>query len=191
MSPPSTKEREFATWLRNLVDTERREVLAALRRGLGKPPGTAAEMYPYMVKWTEGEHSGWEEERYYLVAALFAAHQISWRPGEPVNGATNLGASFARLRQATGSQSMDLRFVALLNCHRDDLPEQLRHAVDLLKSKDIPIDWAQLLCDLRQWERDDRAVQREWAQAFWREVPHEESEEEQRATEDTAPVAGT
>ncbi len=188
MSPPSAKEREFAAYLRDLADTEQRDVLAALRRGLGKPPGTAAEMYPYVVPWTEGEGVGWEEERYYLVAALFAGHQVSWRPGEQVNGATNLGASFARLKQQTDSQSISLRFVALLNCHREDLAEQLRHAVDLLKSKEIPIDWAQLLCDLRRWERDDRAVQREWARAFWREVPHEEMEDE--ATRGAATAAG-
>ena len=59
------------------------------------------------------------------------------------------------------------RFVALLNCHQEDLPDHLRHAVSLLRSKEIPIDWARLLRDLRWWHREDKRVQRDWARAFW------------------------
>ena len=72
------------------------------------------------------------------------SHQSTW-PATPATWQqTNLGASFARLAQATESESIEKRFVALLNCRRDDLHAHLRHAVGLLKSKDIPVDWAQL-----------------------------------------------
>lgn len=39
-------ERAFVDALNRLVAREDRAALAALRRGLGKPPGTVAEMYP-------------------------------------------------------------------------------------------------------------------------------------------------
>src|SRR5690606_41232863 len=54
-----------------------------------------------------------------------------------------------------------------LSCHLDDLPAHLRSAVGLLKAHEIPIDWAQLLSDILGWHWDTRAVQREWARAFW------------------------
>jgi len=36
----------------------------------------------------------------------------------------------------------------------------------------VPIDWPHLLRDLLDWERPDRAVQRDWARGFWgRQIP--------------------
>ena len=64
-------------------------------------------------------------------------------------------------------ESVDRRFTVLLGANREDLPQHLRHAVSLLKSKDVPVDWARLLDDLKWWDDDDRRVQRRWAKAFW------------------------
>jgi CRISPR system Cascade subunit CasB len=96
-------------------------------------------------------------------------HPESWRRGEDDNRLTNFGASFARLKPSVDAdgKSIERRFVALLECHEDDLAERLRHAVSLLRSKEIPVDWLQLLKDLRRWNREDRKAQREWARAFW------------------------
>jgi CRISPR type I-E-associated protein CasB/Cse2 len=60
------------------------------------------------------------------------------------------------------------RLVTLLNCHQDDLPDHLRHTIGLLKSKEIPINWLQLLNDVQNWQRESRDVQRRWARQFWR-----------------------
>ena len=105
---------------------------------------------------------------YYLVASLFALHQISWQGDEKFDYKRNLGASFAKLQASSdGNESTEKRFVALLNSHQEDLANHLRHAVSLLKSKEIGIDWLQLLKDLQRWDNDDRRVQRDWAKAFW------------------------
>lgn len=72
-----------------------------------------------------------------------------------------------RSRGEGGEPGVERRFVALLNCHRDDLPAHLRHAVGLLKSKEIPVDWAELLHDILRWDSESRSVQRAWARAFW------------------------
>jgi CRISPR system Cascade subunit CasB len=63
---------------------------------------------------------------------------------------------------------VEKRLVALLNCHLDELPEHLRHVTGLLKSKEIPINWIQLLSDVQNWQRESRDVQRRWAGQFWR-----------------------
>lgn len=169
MSLPGGRERGFIDYLQGFVDREDRAPLAMLRRGLGKSPGEAAEMHRYVLPFLREDARWGEEEAYYRVAALFAWHQRDWRRGEeqPTGRLTNFGASFAWLARETKSESIEARFVALLNCGLDDLSEHLRHGVGLLKAHDIPIDWAWLLRDLQQWEREDRRVQRAWARAYW------------------------
>jgi CRISPR type I-E-associated protein CasB/Cse2 len=57
--------------------------------------------------------------------------------------------------------------VALLNARQEDVPAHLRHIVSLLASREVPIDWACLLCHLKAWNREDRDVQRAWSRSFW------------------------
>ncbi len=167
-------DHRFVQHLRRLVEREDRAALAALRRGLGKAPGTVAEMYPHVVPYLPPDASRRDEEPFYLIAALFAWHQGIWSGDGETNKPTHLGASFARMRTETTSDSVEKRFVALLNCDREDLPEHLRQAVGLLKSKDVPIDWLQLLRDIRYWETDRRTVQRKWSRAFWSTAARDE-----------------
>src|SRR5262249_11534579 len=135
--------------------------LAALRRGLGKPSGTAAEMFPHVMPFIGDNIPPWRQDDYFLVASLFAAHQLLWGPGTGQQEPTNLGASFRRLRAKVESESIEKRFVALLNAEREDLPEHLRHAISLLKAHDIPLDWARLLHDLGGWGWESRSIQRD------------------------------
>lgn len=161
------KPERFVEYLEKLEAGQDRAALAALRRSLGKRPGQAAEAHRHVL-WVNPP--SWEEPAYYLVAGLFALHPANWRKEEGDKRLTNFGASFAWLKSKTDSDSIEKRFVALLDCHEDDLAEHLRHAVSLIKSnksETIPVDWAQLLRDLRRWNWDDRKVQREWARAFW------------------------
>ena len=171
--PRADGEHAFTSYLADLVRDDRRAALAALRRGLGKRPGQATEMFPYVVPWLGENQSLARQADYFLVAALFATHQISWptpaaASAEEQRSYTNLGASFRRLASASESESVEKRFVALLNAPREDLPQHLRHAVSLLRAHDIPIDWARLLGDLAGWSREDRRIQNAWARAFWR-----------------------
>lgn len=172
MSPPTTtREQRFVAMLKQLVAREDLGALAALRRGLGHTPGDAPQMYPYVMPFLpEGMHQR-DEDAYFLVAALFAWHQFDWTPTPSPDGTpgdTSFGASFRLLAQETESGSIEKRFVALLNAHHDDLPEHLRHAIGLLKSKNVPVDWVRLLRDLRAWDHPARYVQRSWARSFWR-----------------------
>jgi CRISPR system Cascade subunit CasB len=149
----------FVEYLEKLREHEDRGALAALRRGLGQPAGSAYEMYRYVVPWLGEQSSPAQEERYFLVAALFAYHPQA-------GGTGNLGASFARTRTAQGDDTAtERRFTALLTAHREDLPFYLRQAISFLRAKDVAVDYHQLLLDLGAWERG--YVQRNWAQAFW------------------------
>lgn len=159
------KGQQFISYLKELADKEDRAALAALRRSLGKSPGEAADAHRHVLRFKPEQRDEWA---YYLVAGLFAMHPESWPHKEDDNRLTNFGASFAWMKsQADNDSSIERRFVALLDCHEDDLPEHLRHAVSLLRSKEIPVDWLQLLRDLRNWNHEGRFVQRNWARAFW------------------------
>jgi len=149
----------FIEYLEGLRDD--RGALAALRRGLGQPPGTVADMYRYVVPWLPDDAPSWREAAHYLIAALFAYHPDA-------GGTGNMGRHFARTRDPQGDNTaIERRFTVLLAAHPDDLDTYLRQAVSFLRSKEVPVDWNQLLTDVQAWGRPDRRVQRRWARAFW------------------------
>ena len=151
----------FVKYLEGLRDN--RGALAALRRGLGKPTGAEPQMYRYVVPWLPIDPPPWVEKAYYVVAALFASHPL---PG----GSGNLGNSFAQARAREGdTKAIERRFTALLAAHPDDLPLFLRQSVSYLRSKDIPIDWHQLIRDVSNWGHPDYGarVRRAWAGRYW------------------------
>jgi CRISPR system Cascade subunit CasB len=165
----------FADYLESLFVDDNRAALAALRRGLGKRPGEAAEMHRYVLPQLR-RVSPRQEDTYYMVAALFGLYPSrNWRPEADVRS-TNLGASLRRFATEGANseeegrrnlERVERRFVALLNSRADELPEHLRQVVSLLKTKETPIDWARLTGDLIFWDAGTRRVQRDWSRSFW------------------------
>lgn len=162
-------EHPFVTYLESLAEDGDRGALAALRRGLGQPPGTIPDMFPYVVRRLpdSARPGSWEERCYYLIASLFAYHPAIASDG-------NLGSHFAHTldrQNPDRNEATERRFAILLTAHPDDLHFHLRQAVSFLRSKDeTPINWHQLMWDLRDWGYADRrtTVQKRWAAQFWR-----------------------
>lgn len=145
----------FIEHLEGLARREDRGALAALRRGLGKPAGSVTAMMPLVVPFlprTRDSHGA-----YFLVASLFALHPESTHEG-------NMGTTF---RQLGDHESAKRRFIALLDCHEDDLHDHLRHAVSLARAKNAPINYRLLLEHCLRWNEPDRAVQLGWAREYW------------------------
>jgi CRISPR system Cascade subunit CasB len=180
MTTTKIETHPFIAHLEKLVKEQDLGALANLRRGVGKPSGSAREMDRWVLRYVPTGAHGDQENVYYLVAALFAY----WYQGTNdvhQNPPSNLGSSLRMLvdLEAAGNNNRDeiekrteKRLVALLNSHLDDLPKHLQHTISLLKSKDIPINWSQLLGDVQNWHREDREIQRRWARGFWR-ISHE------------------
>lgn len=189
---PTKHEADFAQYLVGLLGARGntstakpdRAALAALRRGLGKTPGEAPEMFPYIIPRCSGLGE-FRQNDFFLVAALFASHQGIAAPFPAVTDArrNSLGGSFRLLAERTNSGSIEKhsgsiekRFIALLDASRDELAEHLRHSASLLKAHSVGIDWAQLLHDLNGWDWPSRSVQRRWAYGYWyTSAPPEES----------------
>ncbi len=155
-----TEPEPFVSYLETL--REDRAALASLRRGLGQPPGTVADMFPYVARWVPAQAPRALEEVYYLVAALFASHPEA-------GGTGNMGDHFRRVVQADAESAaaVERRFTALLAAHPDDLHFYLRQAVSFLRSREVPVNWHQLFVDIRRWAHPERPVQRRWARSFW------------------------
>lgn len=195
-SPSRPKgESKLTSLIKDLLELERREdraALAALRRGLGKEPGTAGEMYPFVLPrlpTSEKEDAyergwSWRQKCHFIVASLFAWHPVQLTTGE--RWQRNFGASIARLKQdREGMEAgVERRFVALLNAEPEDLPDHLRTMVGLLKANDIGVDWEMLLTDLQGWSRSGRPVQTKWAKAFWRPFDEQNDNEPPGESED-------
>ena len=161
-------EHRFITYLQSLADQEDRGALAALRRGLGQPPGTIPEMFPYVVnQLPDNAYPGsWTEKSYYLIASLFALHPDSASEG-------NLGTHFSRTLDRANpdrNAATERRFNTLLTAHPDDLHYYLRQSISYLRSKEVAVNWHQLMGHLLQWDHPEKrtAVQKRWANQFWR-----------------------
>lgn len=163
-------ENRFITHLEELARRQDRGALAALRRGLGRPPGTAVEMHPQVIPYLP-DGWGWTHQCYYIVGALFGLHPHSAGQGD-------MGDVFRSIASKTDSESIEKRFVTLLKSHRDDLFGHLRHAVALAAGKDVAVCWDTLLRDLRHWDDDRRWVQRNWARSYWGGAEPSASEEQ-------------
>jgi CRISPR system Cascade subunit CasB len=134
--------------------------LANLRRGLGQPPGTVAQMYRYVIPWLPKNATQTTENAYYLIASLFSLHTAYSETG-------NLGDHLAQTISQGGEDAVERRFIGLLSAHEEDLPDYLRQVISYLKSKGIPVNWDQLFTDILNWQSPNRRVQKSWARSFW------------------------
>ena len=156
-------ESRFIGYLKGLEKRQDRAALANLRRGLGKPPKTAMEMFPYLGQFLSHETKADYENTVFIVAALFAYYPNA----KHTQG--NLGASLRKLKDDKDSKSIEKRFVALLNAEAEDLPYYLRQTIGLLKSNEVAVNWENLFFGVQHWKNENlkESVQSKWATQFW------------------------
>lgn len=164
------KEKRFIEYL-NGLKTEKiwTRARAVLRRSLAFDPGSYAPAYPFVEPFL-GAEEGWTREAFYLVAGLYALKDGDHREGR------NLAQALAELAisDKRSAESVERRFLALLDGDRDQIAHRLRSAVSLIEGG---FDYAQLLSDLRWWLLPERRVQARWAREYYRRVPLKEKEE--------------
>jgi len=149
-------QNRFIGNLLNLAKQADRGALADLRSGLGKKIGKMGRVHKYVAPYPP--EKPYDERWYYLVATLFGLfpeHREECK----------FGTAFGQLKRK--SDSMEARFIALLNAHPDDLGDHLRHAVSLLKSNEKPFNWFLLFKDLLLWTHPEGYTQLNWARDFY------------------------
>lgn len=172
---PTMNNPPFISWLLGLAQRDDRGRLAALRRGLLLEPHQFYELYRVVPAPFLDEHPA-EVARRLAVAVLFATHPLTFSDEQLQQRRRNLGESLRMLAIKQAGQldpdegppdPLKRRLDVLLAAHPDELFGHLRHVIRLLKSHDIPVDWSQLLWDMRQWEKESRPVQWRWSQSFY------------------------
>ena len=156
----------FIEWLEGLNEQDTR-ARAVLRRSLAFDPGVFVPAYPYVEPFVKGEEHSFRREVFYLVAGLWAAHWREGRTGAPMH----IGKACASLQSASGSISIERRFITLLDADFDQLPHRLRQMIALLKEH--AIDFNSLLKGLLHWNDDQKSTQNAWARDFYRNIDHE------------------
>ena len=165
---------ELIRGLERLCEQEDRAALASLRRGMGQPPGAVLETSRIVEHMLDEDDQDYIRETLYVIAPLFAYHPASeagdrWK--------INMGSHFRKLfgENEEPPANVERRFMALLSSEPDDLPDTLRQAVSLLKSKDESVNWLNLFDDVQKWldrrpegERRRKEVRLRWARSFWR-----------------------
>lgn len=162
----------------------RPDVLATLRRGVGRSVEEAPGSWPYVME-VVGENR-FREEAAHVVLGLFALHHQSQEPGSMNRPGWGLGRACRALkgRRAAGGLSDDgveRRFRSAVGA--DLLPAlatHLRGLVTMLRGENLPLDYRQLYWDLAAWrapERRDRVALR-WARDYFSSPTEDQSEEE-------------
>lgn len=134
--------------------------LARLRRGVGKPPGSLLDVLEYTAapEIVEGWHSDAPSPAEIAVhhgLTLYAMHQQSRRVAMHQSG-HRLGRSLRRLA-GEGVRDPENRVLRRFNmlgtaATFDEAVHHLRGLVQLLRGKDIPLDYARLSQELYSWQ---------------------------------------
>lgn len=149
----------FVESLYALAKRQDRAALAELRRSITAPMAAMRYVVPFLRK----DASEREHRALLLVGQLFALH--------PAPGNRSLAGAMRMLSEQ--SDSVQLRFRALLDSDGEDLPVHLRHAISLARGKEIAIDYDNLLVTILNWDKANKRAQRAWAHDFWGQSSHD------------------
>jgi CRISPR system Cascade subunit CasB len=168
--PPSTRQRKtdkngLVDFLISLARQQEehggaRGELAALRQSLQEPLKAA----PYVARFLgdgDSDEADSNDSWLYTIAGLFGWHRNHQKR-------ESLGHAFRRLRDKTDSDSIEQRFIALISTDRRRLREPLRHAIQLLASHNLALDWYRLTDDILYWNTFDKKRQHQLARDFYR-----------------------
>lgn len=161
----------YIKYLESFKEENNRGVLAILRRSVSLMPEVDIKILPYTypgIKLANIEK--FDEKIAYQVAGFFALYNMgSSNSFESEKIPKSLGESFGFLtnKDEKGSKSLEQRFMALLNSHNDDLYNHIKYAINLLRSRNIPVNWDDIAYGMKQWSHPDKFVQMNWARDYY------------------------
>lgn len=170
--------REFINDLRDIRQNDRGR-MSALKRNAGEMlTGRGASWFYAMIRSDRRKR---HREIYFLIATHF---DFNRHEGRKVIGG-DFGRAMLQLANNMQRQPKEFRrFHILLDAEFDRIHDvddltfpwvegggemafRLRQMVKLMASKDVGIDWPQLLVDLCSWSHPNRRIQKKWARSFF------------------------
>lgn len=158
------RTQSFVSWLESRQ--EDRAVMAELRRGFS--PGTEHYAWKHLAQWFDLENSRLRTI-YTIVAACYALHPQNTEKG-------NLGTTLRQIITSMAGPGNDVleshegRLRRLLGCTRAvDVCHSLRQVIALAKQHSVPVNYAQLLRDLLDWDWSSKKVKVAWVREYWKQ----------------------
>lgn len=149
--------------------------LAAMKRNAGVTlPGRGVAWFPSLLRSHTARRN---EEIFFLVATLFGFNR------KPKIG-NDFGSTLRTAADRSGEAGIGRRVYQLLDASFDVIVDpynpdavvqsgggemmfRLRQLVKLCASKEVGIDWAQLLTDLCRWNDPAKRIQKKWARSYF------------------------
>jgi len=146
-------------------------VLAALRRGVGREPGTVPEMWPHYQELNDRGTVTTRLRAEHLVLTLYAIHQQA-KPTSVHAEGIGLGTAMSSLRRSGkfSERAVERRFAAFATATSlAEAGHHLRGLITQLRSIDQRLDYTLLMRDLVAWQRPASAgaVRRRWGMQFF------------------------
>lgn len=147
------------------------EELAALRRGLGREPGSVPEMWTFYRDLTSDGRLSRELRAEHAALTLFALHQQSQTVRMHRVG-VGLGTAMRELRRSGkfSEPAVDRRFAAAATAtSMAELTLHLRGLITQLRAIGQPLDYDLLVADLVNWQHLERTgeVRRRWGGQYF------------------------
>jgi CRISPR system Cascade subunit CasB len=157
--------------------------LARLRRAVGKPPGAVGDILEYtladeFVHRGAGDAPTAAETAAHISMTLYAVHQQA-RTQRMHQRGHGLGRAVRTLHPAEPGSPPDpilRRFQALGTADSlDELVHHTRGIVQLLRAKQVPLDYGLLADHLLRWQRPGgaAAIRLQWGREFYRTQPRD------------------
>lgn len=156
----SKKNYPLVELLLSLKNSENRAKIAALRRGASDPFNNFEALS--IIGKTIPDQNDNTFKNSMLLATIFAEH-----PKHIDNQSIGDALRKVRYGLSVGAESLDARFIQLLNSDFEDLPHYLLQTCRFLANKDVGIDFHILFDDIQYWTHQDKFVQLKWAKDYW------------------------
>lgn len=189
-NPADSSEEDKLSNLPRRSEPQIRAALANLRRGVGRKPGEMPQLYGEFLmdmpktmysKGNEPSHAEWAV---YMAVTLYALHQQSKdvRENNMNRGEDSLGAAASKLATDNDDRERIWRRFYVMAASEDmqEMSYRLRGLIQLLRDKDIPLDYPRLAEDLfwYQCSRESaESVRLKWGENFFNKYNGENEEE--------------
>jgi CRISPR system Cascade subunit CasB len=146
-----------------------RAILAKLRRGAGKPPGSIPEIWGITIGALPENAGDYAEQAIHVALTLFALH----RQGTEMSGQNGgtLGAAVSKLKNGDNDDALTRRFNSAATAATiTELSVHLRSLVQLLRAKSIDMDYPKFAQELYDWQFDSKKekTRLRWGRDYWR-----------------------
>lgn len=162
------------------IDNLSKGDIAELKRCVGQRTSEArgGALAAFYRVYPQTEYRFGKEDIWFMSATLYAGYKtlLSEANAKKPWDETDFGWTLRRAYKQSTSNSLEKRFIALLDCRECDdyMAYKLRQLLSITDSRQAGVNWPKLLKDLLYWDHPDRFVQKDWAKNYFNEGKEEE-----------------